>query len=564
MTVKLVKTITPQPIPAGAEPFTVTTRDGVRLATDVYLPSNPGRHPTVLVRTPYDKTSRYTGLWAQARFYNERGYVFVAQDVRGKFRSEGQTLPYHFDVQDAFDTIDWIASQSWSDGTVGLTGASYYGYTVWAGVATGHPAVRAAIPRVTGADKAADHLGALWSQRVPRLTGFNDLVQIWTNNNDYLIEVDYTSAHVLDLLKSMEEIVGKSDAVSELLSRAATQDYFNPYGPRHPYHTTNVPILHWVNWYDPGLAPFGMADWRYFRANPNRRDLHYLRAGSADHGEFMLRDVGRGDAGNPYLDDETQHKVLTALCGEAIDFFDQFVRGRARSRPRPRARWHLGHDDWHHSDEWVPSGVRAERFYLTAGGARKTSGRLTRAPDRAATDLNWVHDPDKPVPSSATIEEIWYFLAAYPDERHLASREDVVTFTSEPVPESLDIAGRPILRAVVTSTGPSMHLFATVQDVMPDGTTRPISHGHLVTNATKGEPLWLPLDDIAYRFRPGNRVQLQIRSSNFPWYLVHPGTDENPWFATRRVPTTQTLRTGGIDAATLDMPVLDKHLTQQA
>jgi predicted acyl esterase len=549
---KLIKTIKPQPIHHTAEQFMVRMRDGVRLATDVYLPARPMCHPAVLVRTPYDKNSRYTGLFAQARFYTERGYAFVTQDVRGKFRSQGQTLPYHFDVQDAYDTIDWITSQAWSDKTVGLTGASYYGFTVWAGVASGHPAIRAAIPRVTGVEMGSNHLGSLWRQRVPRQTAFNDLVQIWANNDDYLIEADYASGPIDQLLAGIGELVGPSQAAAELLGRVRSGEYFSPYGGRHPYYTTNVPILHWVNWYDPGLAPFGMSDWRFFRGNPSRRELHYLRAGSADHGEYQLADVGLGDDGNPYLNDAAQGKVLTALCGEAIEFFDEHVRGRSPVHRRPRVRWHLGHDGWHHSEEWAPETSRQERYYLAWPGDR---GALTTTPDGTAANVVWTHDPDNPVPSSASIEAFWYFLAAWPDERQLAGRDDVVTFTSEPIRGSLDIAGRPLLRAVVTSTGPSMHLFATLQEVTPDGTTRPISYGQIVTEATTGEPLLLPLDDIAYRFRPGHRLQLQIRSSNFPWYLVHPGNDENPWFATKRVSTEQTLRTGGPAAAFLELPV---------
>jgi putative CocE/NonD family hydrolase len=82
----------------------------------------PRLRPAAMVRTPCDKANRYTGLKHEARYYTDRGYAFIAQDVRGKVRSEGQTLPYHFDVRDAYDTIDWIVAQAWSSGRVGLKG----------------------------------------------------------------------------------------------------------------------------------------------------------------------------------------------------------------------------------------------------------------------------------------------------------------------------------------------------------------------------------------------------------------------------------------------------------
>src|SRR5713226_3305707 len=101
---------------ARADEHMVRMRDGVRLATDVYLPNHPTRHAAIFWRTPYDKCGRYIALPQRAGHYNERGYVLVAQDCRGKFRSEGETLPYTLDIEDSYDTLDWITSQPWSNG----------------------------------------------------------------------------------------------------------------------------------------------------------------------------------------------------------------------------------------------------------------------------------------------------------------------------------------------------------------------------------------------------------------------------------------------------------------
>ncbi|NUP47756.1 MAG: CocE/NonD family hydrolase [Catenulispora sp.] len=554
MSVDLIETLGDEPLVEYAEQVFVAMRDGTRLATDIYLPAKPKRHPAVLVRTPYDKTSRYTALKYHAKYYTERGYVFVTQDVRGKHRSSGDTVPYHFDVEDAYDTIDWIAAQPWSDQTVGLTGASYYGFTTWAGVASGHPAVRAAIPTVTGVEMGANHVGSMWTQTPPSLLGLNDLIQIWTTNNSFLLNIDYAAAPVTELLKQAEALVGHSLPVTDLIERARTGEYYNPYGGQHPYYTTNVPILHWVNWYDPGLAPSGMADWRHFRSLPGHRDLHFLRAGSADHSGFALADVGDFER-HPYLNEAAMHALNDIECNEAIDFFDEHVRGIRPERRRPRARWHLGHDGWRSSDEWQPATSRDQVLYLSPGADQR--GALATARDAQSQQVTWTHDPGNPVPSTCTIEEAWYLLAVYPDERHLAERPDVLTFTSAPLAEPLDIAGRPVLQAEITSTGSSFHLFAILHDVEPDGTTRPISRANLTTRSTGEDPVLLPLDDIAYRFRTGHRIQLQLRSSDFPHFLVHPGTDDNPWFATTRATTQQSIRTGGTRAAGLTLPVLN-------
>ena len=140
----------------------VSTRDGIRLATDIYLPDAPGAMPAVLVRLPYDKCGRYTFMPSIAPLFTERGYAFVVQDVRGKFRSEGDTIAFDHEIEDGYDTIDWIVAQPWCDGNVGMWGDSYYGFTQWAAVASGHPALKAIVPRVTSAD-----LGQIFGASTP-------------------------------------------------------------------------------------------------------------------------------------------------------------------------------------------------------------------------------------------------------------------------------------------------------------------------------------------------------------------------------------------------------------
>ena len=95
---------------------------------------------------------RYTFMPQLAPHFTDRGYAFVVQDVRGKFRSEGETMPFVHEIEDGYDTLEWIVSQPWSNGSVGMWGDSYYGYTQWAVVASGHPALKAIVPRVTSTD----------------------------------------------------------------------------------------------------------------------------------------------------------------------------------------------------------------------------------------------------------------------------------------------------------------------------------------------------------------------------------------------------------------------------
>jgi putative CocE/NonD family hydrolase len=147
------------PVDPRADEVMVEARDGVRLATDIYMPEHGDRHPAVLVRLPYDKSGRYTFMPQIAPMFTDRGYAFVVQDVAGKFRSGGETVPYVREIEDGYDAIEWIVGQRWSNGTVGMWGDSYYGFTQWAAVESRHPALRAIVPRVTSADLADMRLG---------------------------------------------------------------------------------------------------------------------------------------------------------------------------------------------------------------------------------------------------------------------------------------------------------------------------------------------------------------------------------------------------------------------
>src|SRR3954451_21433864 len=121
-------------------------RDGVELATDVYLPEGQGAWPAVLVRLPYDKNGRYCWMPFISRHFTGRGYAFLPQDVRGKFRSGGEVNAFVHEVGDGYDTIQWITEQPWSNGDVGMWGDSYYGFTQWAGGAPGPPGAEAVVP----------------------------------------------------------------------------------------------------------------------------------------------------------------------------------------------------------------------------------------------------------------------------------------------------------------------------------------------------------------------------------------------------------------------------------
>ena len=133
----------------------VSMRDGTRLATDLYFPATPGRHPVIMQRTPYGLGlghGCFVGLSGEMAYWAENGYVGITQDSRGTFRSEGQFTPIFEEQADGYDAVEWAASQPWSSGRVGMTGTSYFGVTQWQAAVTAPPHLVAIAPGQTATD----------------------------------------------------------------------------------------------------------------------------------------------------------------------------------------------------------------------------------------------------------------------------------------------------------------------------------------------------------------------------------------------------------------------------
>ena len=262
--------------------------------------------------------------------------------------------------------------------------------------------------------------------------------------------------------------------------------------------------------------------------------MQYLVADSIDHENYHLRQVPVAPQDDHDTSAEALGRMLPVYLGPGLEFFDVFLKGGDASAVAV-AEWFLGNDEWRTSPTWPPPGARELSLYLDAPGraaAGAEGGALSRSTPTAAGAARWVHDPADLVPS--TVTNPFAFLAEWPDEREVEGRGDVLTFTSEPVPEALDLAGPVAATLTLDSSGPSMHVFAKLCDVAPDGAAHMLVRGErLVRGPELGEPLKLTMSHTGYRLLPGHCLRLHVASSDFPLYLWHPGTTEDPWFATR-------------------------------
>jgi predicted acyl esterase len=547
-----IQTIAPAAADPRADQTMVPMSDRVRLATDVYLPERSKRSPVVLVRLPYDKSGRYTFMPTLAPWFNERGYVFVVQDVRGKFRSEGETMPYLHEVTDGYDTLDWIVRQPWSNGAIGMFGDSYYGWTQWAALASAHPALRAIVPRMTSADLGTIRVGTRWDRGIAPLYGASYFAHHWVDNHDYEFDVDWTTRPLANVFDGQFERIGRRSAAFDAMLRHDRD--FVPFPDGHPFDGREVPTLHAVGWFD-NIAPDSMRDYMMLQARG--RALQYLVAASTDHENYALADAPIDSDHDHDVNDAALERLLPSYLGPALEFFDAFLRDAPVAEP-PRVRWHLGHGGWESAERWPPPGVRPWHLYLD-GGAQGTdnadggqlSTRMPNAPGRA----RWVHDPVDLVPS--TVENPFALLHELPDEAASHDREDVVTFTAEPVAHDLDLAGAVEARLAVSSTAPSIHVYSKLCDVAPSGVAHMLARGQtFVAHAEREGLVSVYLGHIGYRLRAGHRLRLHVASSDFPLYLPYPGDDRNPWSAASFASNGQTLHTGGSHPSLLTVHIL--------
>jgi predicted acyl esterase len=548
-----LETLEPAPVPDAAEQVSVPMRDGVHLAMDVYLPHGDGPWPVVLVRLPYDKGSRYTYMPWLAPHVTGRGYAFVVQDVRGKFRSEGKTLPFVHEVDDGYDTLDWISAQPWA-GPIGMFGESYYGFTQWAAVASGHPALRAIVPRVTSAD-----LGRWLSDSVESLYGAQWLAECWTGRLMHTWPIDWSHRPLAEVFDAgFEAIRERSAGFDRLLRRQVGRDPLDPYGPgAHPFERLSIPVLHCVGWFD-NLSPQHMADYMRLAADARLSHLQYLVADSIDHENYRLDDVPVPDELDHDANDEALERMIPAYLGPALDFFDAFLRGSRDPSTLPRVRWRLGAVEWRTSSSWPPPGSRELRLMLgeAAAATRDEQGGTIQSSVPAPSVARWTHDPADLVPS--TVVDPFTFLHEYPDERVVEGRADVLTFTGQPLSDPIELAGPVRAELWVGSSAPSMDVHVKLVEVDPHGRALMLVRGQRKVATPGADPVAVTVDmaHTGYRLEPGHRLRLHVASSDFPLYVPHPGTEAEPWFATETVTNLQLLFCGGTHASSVTITIL--------
>ncbi len=507
----------PAPVDERATSHRVPMHDGIRLATDVYLPQQiePLRIPTVLIRLPYDKSGRYTFMPAVAARLTERGFAAVVQDVRGKFRSEGDRVPFVHEAADGASTLDWIDVQSWSNGVVGMMGDSYYGFTQWAAASTGHPALRAIVPRFTG----SEFFRMFAPDRVPKIPLYEWVVETFSAAG--LVDAPDRGSSRDGTWWQPTDLPHIAATISTLESRVADSEMEGLAFPNGtPAPDLRLPALHMGGWWD-NLQRFQIDDWQRASRSP-AAEHQFLRMSSADHEDYHLHEDDERHHDHATNDDDLA-SYLDRMMADPLDFFDHYLRDQPGAWPAPRIRYEVANAGWRTSESWEPSDAVDRVLYFDDLDLATTSadgGRLSACVGGDAA-VEWSHDPTDPVPY--LIESEWGQCADLPDESVLHHRGDVVTLTSVAAHEPIDIVGPAEVELTLTATSPRSHAIVRLLDVYPSGRARVILEGATLA-VTEGGPthVGVNLGDTAYRLRPGHALRVAVSASCYPLYPVHP------------------------------------------
>jgi uncharacterized protein len=538
----------------------VPMRDGVRLATDVYRPSAPGRYPVLVQRTPYDKGD----LWPTATLMfspldaAERGYAVVVQDCRGRFASEGEWIPFAVEGPDGYDTVEWAAAQPWSDARVGVYGSSYNGVTALQAAVHAPPHLQACVAYMTGANYCE---GWVYSGGAFEL-GFNlwyALHQAWNALGRVgLDEAALTEASArltgatLDPLSAFREL----PLADHPLFRGRLAPYWRDWVGHERYDgywqavdvaaragEITVPVLHIAAWYD-GFLRSHLDLERALAAHPDARvrDAHRLVVGPWDHMAYL--GVRKASAGEREFGPVAVGGPATAapLC---FEWFDRFVAGRERAAlAPPRIRYFLmGANEWREADAWPPP-HRPLRLYLRSGGRANSlrgDGLLSREEPGAEPADRFVHDPRDPVPTVGGRSMVPGVCApGVQDRSRVEARDDVLVYTSPALEAPLTVAGPVAARLFVRAAARDADFVAKLVDVEPSGYCAPVAEGVLRARFRHGrdreEPLVpgevveieVDLLATAHVFAAGSRVRLEVAGSDFPKYDRNAGTGASP------------------------------------
>ena len=580
----------------------VPMRDGIRLATDIYRPTQFGAPvedplPVLLQRTPYDKTSdRFVEA---AKFFAQNGYVVVLQDHRGRYASEGEFTKYIGEGADGFDTIAFLGELPYGNGNVGMWGTSYAAHVQANAAKLRPPNLKTMVVNMGGMSNGWDHKvrnhGAFEIQQLTWAFG-----QLASETTDPVVRESLGLDTIDDWLTAMPIRKGLNplsiapnfeDYILEMMTHGDYDDYWKHLDinwVEYYDQTADIPMLLISGWYD---SYAGGTVENYNALSARLTSPVFLMMGPWTHSGNTRSHAGDVEFGTDAAIDDFHREFH-------LRWFDRFLKNGAEEPIAPVRLFVMGTGDGHrdsngrlfHGGEWLDAGqwplpeTRFTPWYFHADGSLDTE---LPGKDRAAT--TYTSSPDDPVPTiggsfsstSPVFEPGAYdqresteVFGAEPPYLPLKARADVVVFQTAPLDEDVRVVGPIVVNLHVSSTAPDTDFTVKLVDVYPPSADYPTGFEMNVTDGIlraryrerPDRQVFMKENEVyeiritpfptANVFKKGHRIRVDIASSNFPRFDVNPNTGEALGRHRRFVKADNTIYHDAARASHIVLPIV--------
>jgi len=547
----------------------ILMRDGIKLYTVIYVPKETGRdYPIILERTPYSagpygENNYTTNSPGPSKLLSEEKYIFITQDVRGRYMSEGkfeEMTPHNFNKKtpndtdestDAYDTVEWLLKNiPHNNGRVGITGISYPGFYASASLPDTHPAIKAVSPQAPVTDEFmgddARHNGAFFlldnfnflsyfdAQPTKPVANYPGLFNARSKDAyDFFLQLG-----PLKNANAAKYFNNKGKIWNEYLLHETYDDYWKSRNIRPALKNVKPATLVVGGWYD-AEDLFGALRTYEAIEKQNPTTKNQLVMGPWTHGAWARADWSEfgpltfGSNTSKYFQEELELK-----------FFNYYLKDKGEWKAAEATMFDTGTNEWKSFDTWPPKSREAKELHFQANGQLSWD----ETTDKEGFD-EYVSNPAKPVPYADGISARRNNQYMIEDQRFAARRPDVLTYQTDVLTEDVTLSGPMTAHFFASTTGTDADFIVKLIDILPEDAPAPnpnpknltmagyqrlvraeVLRGKFRNSFEKPEPfvpnqitdVKVRMPDVLHTFKKGHKIMVHIQSSWFP--LV----DRNP------------------------------------